>query len=125
MDFVVNVMRPNDTIEIAIAGFKFDFDPTMNNDVVKKKIPNAVEGYAKTNVHQPTKRFYFWAYHDEACGWHTENNSKKVIGFPPAFVVHVVRFVPVPHDAVHDVFVCKPGKAFHKNKRAEHKEKIE
>lgn len=118
-------MRPNDAVEVAIAGFKFDFYPTVNNHVVKKKIPNAIQGYAKTNVHQPTKRFYFWAHYDEARGRYAKNNSKEVIGFPPAFVVYVVRFVPVPHDAVHDVFVREPGKAFHKNKRAEHKEKIE
>lgn len=125
MDFVVDIMRPNDAVEVAIAGLKFDFYPTMNNHVVKKKIPHAVQGNAKTNVHQPTKRFHFWAYHDEGRGRHAKNNSKEVVGFPPAFVVYVVRLVPIPHDAVHDVFVSKPRKAFHKNKRAEHKEKIE
>ena len=118
-------MRPNDAVEVAIAGFKFDFYPTVNNHVVKKEIPNAVQGNAKTNVHQPTKWFHFWAYYDEGSSRSSENDAKEVVGFPPPFVMDVVRFVPIPHDAVHDVFVGKPRKAFHKNERSEYNEKIE
>jgi len=117
---VVNVVCPDNASQVPVTGHELDFDPAVYNYIVKNGVEDAVRGYAQTYPEQKAQSLHVIANHDAGGGNDTEDYGKPIILFQDPFVVAVVRFVPVPHKAVHDVLMGKPGHAFHQKKSAQH-----
>jgi hypothetical protein len=122
---MVNVMRPDNPLQVLVSGNESDFYPAMDNDIVKNGVEDAVEGNAQTHPEQKAPAGYVVANHDAGGGQHAEYHGKQVVFLPGALVVAVVRFVPAPHEAVHYVFMRKPGHAFHQKESAQHNQDIQ
>ena len=116
MYFVMHVVRPDNADEVFIVGLELDFDSAMNNYIMKNKIGHTIQRNSQTKIQQQPERINLQANNDERSGHNSKNNSKQIIDLKPAFVMYMVRLVPVPHRAVHDILVAEPSKGFHKKK---------
>jgi len=113
---VVDFVRPDHPNEIRITGYEPDFHPTMNQNVMKQDVKNAIAQNAISNPFQEGKRLYLISNHQCQNGWNAENDGKKVVSLKKTMPWAVVRFVPGPKESMHDVPMGKPGHSFHKQK---------
>ena len=125
MYLVVDVVGLHDPLHVVAPGRVFDLDAAMHDNIVKNKIRHAVQRNAEADPHQKTPRGYLWPHYDEYRGADTEDDTEPVVALPPVLVMHMVRLVPAPHDAVHDVLVGEPGEALHKQEGTQHEYDIE
>lgn len=85
----------------------------MHDNVVEDEIKYPIRRNAKADVKQGPVFRDFCAHNDRERGGNPKNHGEQIIFFQGIFMMHMVGFVPVPHDSMHDVFVCKPSDTFH------------
>ena len=84
----------------------------MDEHVVHQEVRKAVECDAGSNPHTEVATVH--GSGDEAQRTrNSENEKEHVVFFEKARLVYVVVFMKVPHEAVHDVFMCEPRHEFH------------
>ena len=113
---VVNVVCPDDAVQIPVIGLEFDPDPAVNDDIMENKVKNPVERHPDADGGQKPERIDFKTDHHQPHGEAAEQDAEQVISLQKTGVVIVVRMVPAPHKTVHDVLVRPPGDAFHDDK---------
>lgn len=106
-------MSVHDPAHVRVFRRVSDLDAPVNDDVVEDEIKRAVDQYANADPEQKPQTLHPQTNGNGHDGDETKDNGEVVILLEEAFVVIVVVLMPVPHHAVHDVFVNKPCRSFH------------
>lgn len=94
----------------------------MDEAIMREKIEKAVPRHSSANPFErmPAPRAGIDQRNRNAC----EHNSVQVVFFEPASTRLMVRFVPSPAPAVHNVFMGPPCENFHGSQRSEEYEGV-
>ena len=110
-------MRFDQSIEVPLSDFHSKLDTLMNQNIVKEYVKDAVKQHANGKwVEIEGISQSFWK-DEKGYRRYTENNSEQIISLESSFPRFVMRLMPNPQEAVHYVFVRKPGYTFHKKER--------
>ena len=106
-------MSVHDPAHVRVISRVFNLDAPVNDDVVEDEVEHAVDQYANADPKQKPQAFDPQTNGDGYDGDETKDNGEVIVLLEEAFVVIVVVLMPVPHHAVHDVFMNKPSRSFH------------
>lgn len=122
---MMDLMGKTHGLEVGAVGVSEPWQTLVNKHVVDKEIGDAVEEYAETYVELPVELTVPGAGYDEKRRNDGEDDAEQVVFLESAVAGFVVAFMPVPHKAVHDVFVCEPGCGFHETEGSKHKTDVQ
>ncbi len=102
--------------EISIIRSGQPFESLMNEDIVYHEIGESIQGNACTYPQSWIECFTAPSQENKCHAWNSKNQKEEVIFFKEPFVfMGMMILVEIPQQSMHDVFVGKPGNAFHKN----------
>jgi len=114
---MVHQVRLVEAFQVAIPGHVTHRPALVHQTVVGKEIQKTVSRHACAD---PLQRMHaLIAKGDEHDGEQREDHGVQVILFEPAVTGLMVRTMPAPPPAVHDVLVRDEGKSFHADQRGQ------
>jgi hypothetical protein len=105
---VMNIVCMNHTAQVAAPFFWSPLKALVYNDIVKYQIENPVADDANGHREQIRTLVHRSRYNEQNDGRYTEDHSKPVILLQRMVVHSMVRFVPYPQKAVHNILVGEP-----------------
>src|SRR6185312_4156720 len=114
--FMVHFMCAPNRFKINVVRVSKNFKPLVNKNVMNQEISHAVQSNSHAN---PKKKIITIHPSKKQAGnaWQRKNDKEEIIVFYKTIrFFFMMVFVQFPQYAMHDVFVCKPGNAFHTNK---------
>jgi hypothetical protein len=94
----------------------------MNDDIVEDKIEQTVTEDPDADAYHVRIEGYLGEIVEQTDGRHTEDYCEQVVLFQRFMMHRMVRLVPRPEDAVHNIFVGEPSYEFPKKKGSDHNE---
>lgn len=113
---VMNLVGFADRPEVTIISPGKPLKTLVDEDVVNKKVCDAVKQDPQPNVDQEAQLGVDRTKNETTCAWYGKNEKESIVLFKESRSSNVVVFVQVPQKTVHDVFVGKPGNEFHEQK---------
>ena len=114
--FVMHFMGATNGFEISIVGFSQNLKALMDENIVHKKVTKSIQGDAQTDP----KQIIISGLHPKKQSGNTgqsKNQKEKIIVLEkPLGDFFMVIFMQDPKQAVHDVFMGKPGHKLHAQK---------
>jgi len=110
---VVHAVGLVQALEVAAARRVRKGPAPMHQAVVGDEVQGAVGGHAGADPLQ--RRVAFGAEINQGDGHTGKHHGKQVVFLEPAGARLVVRLMPAPAEAMHDVFVRDDGKQFHEH----------
>ncbi len=81
-----------------------------------KKIGNSVHQYAQSNPHTKIKSIHRTEKKTKKAG-HSKYQEEEIVSLPNVIMISVMMvFVKIPKEAMHNIFMRKPGHKFHGDK---------
>jgi hypothetical protein len=111
---MVDVVRMDHPLEVAAPLRRPPSNPLVDNDIMKDQIKNSVAENSNAG------RNAVWIVGDQAkigdqCNRRcTENDKEPIVPFERVVMHRMMRPMPNPKDAVHNILVSEPGNEFPK-----------
>lgn len=112
----MHLVCSSDGPEVPVVAVAEDFKPLMDEDVVNKKITEAVNSNAYTDIKLDVAAGQYTEEHEQHAG-EGEDEEEGVVFFKEAGMTLVMVAVQDPKQAVHDILMGKPGHEFHEEER--------
>jgi len=94
------------------------FESLMNQDIVNHKITESVKCDSQSDEKQIIHSALYAKVEKNDAG-KGKNHEENVISFENISVFRLVMIgMKIPHQTVHNVFMCEPGHAFHEKENA-------
>ena len=119
--FVVHLMRPADSADIAVVAAGKPFEPLVNNHFMYQEIGSSVQGDSETNGCHPV-HLVLQTQHDAEPAGDGKNEEEGIVFLKKARPFLVMVFMKVPKKTVHHIPVRHPGNAFHHDERKQYNE---
>jgi hypothetical protein len=90
----------------------------MNQDIVYHEIAKTVKCDSESNEEQIVHASFYAKIkkNDTRCG---KNHKKDIVSFENVGIFGLVMIgVKIPHQSMHNIFMCHPSHAFHKKENA-------
>lgn len=116
---VMNIMSLNHATQVLALLFWSPVQALVDNDVVEDSVKDAITKDSKAYRQQVWIVHYLAEVVEEGDGWQTKDHRKPIILLQGVVMNSMVRLVPCPKKAVHDIFVRKPGDKFPEQESAD------
>jgi len=113
---VMNVMSMNHALQVAASFFRQPLDALVHDDVMENKIKEAIAKNAQPHGDKIWIVGHQGGVVEQPNGGKTKDGRKPVVSFQRMIVYRVVRAMPSPQEAVHDVFMRGPRHPLPKQK---------
>src|SRR5688572_6102072 len=114
---MMHFVRPAYGAHISIIGAGKPFKALVNDHIVHHEISKAIGHYAKAYCLQPV-HFAQCTEKNTKKARHREDDEEGIVLFKKTGLRLMMILVQVPEQTMHDVFMRKPGNAFHDNESA-------
>jgi hypothetical protein len=113
--FMMHFVGTPDGLEIFIIAVTKNLKSLMNENIMDEEIGKAIKRNTQSYPEKriiPVLHSYIQTYNSRNC----KDEEEEIIVFKKAFrLLFMVVLMEIPQKSVHDIFMHKPGDAFHKN----------